>query len=159
MAWSGSSIFRQYVADLIENTTAMDFTADTVHAALFNNTTAPDNDVTAVNSAYAVGQWVVGNEVTDGTNWDTGGEPLSSKVVTLTADTITCDAADTPQSGASCTLANVFGCQVYDQSLATPVDNQGFCYNYFGGSQSVTAGNFTIVWHANGVFRFTVTQA
>src|SRR3546814_10079180 len=112
MAWAGSSIFRQYVADIVENTTAMDWTTDaSVKAALYNNTTAPDNDVTAANTAYAVGQWVVGNEVTDGTNWDTAGEPVTSRVTTLTADTITLDGADTPQSGASCTLASVFGCR------------------------------------------------
>jgi hypothetical protein len=160
MAWAGSSIFRQYMADIIENTTAMDWTTDaTVKAALYNTTTAPDNDVTAANTAYAVGQWVVGNEVSDGTNWDVAGEPLTGRVTTLTADTITLDATDTPQSGASCTLAGVFGCLVYDDTIATPVADQGFCYNYFGGSQSVTAGNFTIIWNANGVFRVTCTQA
>jgi hypothetical protein len=69
------------------------------------------------------------------------------------------DAADTPQSGATCTLANVFGCLVYSDSITTPVADQGFCFNYFGGSQSVTAGTFTIVWNAAGVLRFTVTAA
>jgi hypothetical protein len=104
---------------------------------------------------------VVGNEVTDGTNWDTAGEPITGRATSNPAgDIIMMDATvDTPQSGASCTLANVFGCLVYSDSITTPVADQGFCYNYFGGSQSVTAGNFTIVWHANGVLRFTVTQA
>lgn len=161
MAWSGSSIFRQYVADLIQNTTAMDFDGDaSVKAALYDNDITPDNDVTAANTAYNAGQWTAsGNEVADGTEWDAGGEPLTSRAVNLTADTITCDAADTPSGGTSATLANVFGCLVYDDTIATPVADQGFCYNYFGGANSVTDGTFTIVWHANGVFRFTVTQA
>ena len=166
MAWANSSIFRAYVTDLVEGTvetagaTSMDWSgATTVKAALYNNTTAPDNDVTSANTAYAVGQWVVGNEVTDGTNWDTAGEPITGRATTNAADTITMDGTDTPQSGATCTLANVFGCLVYSDSITTPVADQGFCYNYFGGSQSVTAGTFTIVWHANGILRFTVTQA
>lgn len=167
MAWANSSIFRAYVSDLVEGvvenngTTSMDWAqATTVKAALYNNTTAPDNDVTSANTAYAVGQWVVGNEVTDGTNWDTAGEPVTGRgSPILTADTISMDATDTPQSGASCTLANVFGCLVYSDSIVTPVADQGYCFNYFGGSQSVTAGNFTVVWHANGVLRFTVTAA
>jgi hypothetical protein len=167
MAWGTSSIFRQYVSDLIEGvvenngTTSMDWTgATTVKIALYDNDITPDNDVTAANTAYGVGQWTAaGNEVTDGTNWDTAGEPLTGRVINLTADTISMDATDTPQSGASCTLANVFGGLVYSDSITTPVADQGFCYNYFGGSQSVTAGNFTVVYHTNGVYRFTVTAA
>jgi hypothetical protein len=168
MAWSGSSIFRQYVADLVQGVvenqgaTSMDWVeATTVKAALYDNDITPDNDVTAANTAYNAGQWTAaGNEVTDGTNWDTAGEPLTGRSVGVgTADTVILDATDTPQSGASTTLANVFGCLVYSDSITTPVADQGFCYNYFGGSQSVTAGNFTIVWHAQGVIRWTVTQA
>jgi hypothetical protein len=167
MAWGTSSIFRQYPADLIDGTvenngtTSMDWPgATTVKAALYDNDITPDNDVTAANTAYNAGQWTAaGNEVSDGTNWDAGGEPLTGRVINLSADTISMDATDTPQSGASCTLANVFGDLVYSDSITTPVADQGYCYNYFGGSQSVTAGNFTIVWHVNGVFRFTVTAA
>lgn len=164
MAWAGSSIFRQLIPDMFNGTVAagaMDWdTVATVKAALYDNDITPDNDVTAANTAYNAGQWTAaGNEVTDGTNWDTAGEPLTSRTLTLGADTATFDAADTPQSGASCTLANVFGCLVYCDTITTPVADQGFCYNYFGGSQSVTAGNFTIVWHANGVFRITTAQA
>jgi hypothetical protein len=167
MAWSASSIFRAYVNDLVEGVvenagaTSMDWSgATTVKAALYDNDITPDNDATSANTAYNAGQWVAsGNEVTDGTNWDTAGEPLTGRATNLTADTITMDATDTPQSGASTTLANVFGCLVYSDSITTPVADQGYCFNYFGGGQSVTAGNFTIVWHANGVLRFTVTAA
>ena len=56
-----------------------------------------------------------------------------------------------PPAGAD--LAAVYGCLVYDDTL-TP--KAGVCYNYFGGTNSVTNGTFTIVWHANGVFRFTL---
>jgi hypothetical protein len=161
MAWSGSSIFRQYIADIINNTTAMDWVDDaTVKAVLYDNDITPDNDVSAANSAYNAGQWTAsGNEVSDGTEWDAAGEPLTGRVINLTADTITMDATDTPSGGSSATLAAVFGCLVYDDTIATPVADQGFCYNYFGGTNSVTDGTFTIVWHANGVFRITVTQA
>src|SRR5262245_1422904 len=167
MAWSASSIFRQYVADLVQGvvenqgTTSMDWVeATTVKAALFNNTPTPDNDVTAANSAYNTGQFTTANEVSDGTNWDAAGEPLTGRTVGVgTADTIIMDATDTPQSGATTTLANVFGCLVYSDSITTPVADQGYCFNYFGGSQSVTAGNFTVIWNANGVFRFVVTAA
>jgi hypothetical protein len=44
---------------------------------------------------------------------------------------------------------------VYDDTIATPVANQGLCYNYFGGTQSVTGGLFTIVWNASGILAVT----
>lgn len=157
MAWSNSKIFRAYLADALTVTTDIDLDGDTLKAALYNDTTAPSQDVTAANTAYAVGEWVVGNEVDDGTNWDTGGEPLTGvSVDSATAATVFLDATDTPQGGASTTLASVYGCLVYSETAATPVANQGICYNYFGGVQSVTGGDFTIVWHANGIFRFTL---
>jgi hypothetical protein len=161
MAWSGSSIFRQLIADYIPNTASMDWAgATTVKAALYNNSITPDNDVTAANTAYNAGQWTNTNEVSDGTDWDAGGEPVTARTLGIaTADTVTLDADDTPQSGASTTLADVHGCLVYNDSATTPVANQGFCYNYFGGAQSVTDGNFTIVWHANGVWRLVMTEA
>lgn len=162
MAWSNSKVFGAFVEDAFENTAAFDLSSTTAaqfKAALYNNTTAPDETVTAANSAYAAGQWVTTNEVDDGTNWDAGGEPLTSVTHVRSGATgshvLTWDAANTAQGGASTTLANVYGCLVYDEIIATPVANQGICYNYFGGVQSVTAGTFTIVWDGNGIARFT----
>ena len=59
-------------------------------------------------------------------------------------------------SGASATLASVFGCLVYDDTIAAPVGDQGLCYNYFGGTNSVTDGTFTIVWNASGILALTL---
>jgi hypothetical protein len=151
MAWTNSKIFAASVKDALDRTAAFDLNTDTLKAALYNNSITPDNSVAAANTAYAVGQWAVANEVDDGTNWDTGGEPLTSVTVAQSTTTVTVDAADTPQGGASTTLSGVHGCLVYDDTLTTPVADQGWCYNYFGGAQSVTAGDFTIVWAAAGV--------
>lgn len=157
MAWSNSKIFRAYLADIIANTTALDVGADTMKAALYDNDITPDQDAASASTAYNTGQWVAsGNEVSDGTNWDAGGEPLTGvSINSATAATVFFDATDTPQGGATTTLANVYGCLVYS-NIGTPVANQGVCFNYFGGVQGVTAGTFTIVWHSNGVFRFTL---
>lgn len=156
MTWANSKIFRPFLADVLGNVAAIDLDADTFHAALFNNSITPDNDVTAANSAYNVGQWASANEVTDSTNWVAGGRPLGTQSLdSSVADVVFFDAANTA-GGGTVTLSATHGCQVYDQSLATPVDNQGICYNYFGGAQQVTGGTFTIVWHANGVLRITL---
>jgi hypothetical protein len=147
------------IEDMFENTAAFDFAVgspDTFKVALYDNDITPDQTVTSANTAYAVGQWAVsGNEVTDGTNWDTGGEPLTGVTSTRSSNVYTVDATDTPQSGASCTLANVYGGLVYDDTLASPVADQGVSYHYFGGAQSVTAGTFTVVWHGSGILAIT----
>jgi len=157
MAWSNSKIFRAYVADILGNTTAMDLNTDaSIKVALYNNTITPDNDVTAVNSAYNVGQWATAQEVIDATNWVAGGRAIAGATIDSgTADTVFFDATDLAGGGAV-TLTNAYGCLVYDDTIATPVADQGICYNYFGGAQSVTAGTFTIVWNANGIFRITL---
>lgn len=151
MAWSNSKIFQQTIDDVFDNTAPIDCNGDTFKAALYNNSITPDNTVTAANSAYAVGQWAVANEVDDSTDWDTAGEPLTSVTSAPSAGVWTFDAADTSQGGSTTTLASVFGCLVYSDTVTTPVADQGLCYNYFGGSQSVTAGTFTIVWNSSGI--------
>jgi hypothetical protein len=162
MSWSAtgaSKIFRAYVADIIANTTAMDLDGtDSLKAALYNDTTTPDQNATSALSAYNAGTspWVVANEVSQAGQWAAGGVALGTPVVNSgSAGIVFFDAADTA-SGAAATLAAVFGCLVYDDTIAAPVAKQGICYNYFGGSQSVTAGTFTIIWHANGIFRLTL---
>jgi hypothetical protein len=156
MAWSNSKIFRAFVADVLDNTTAIDLGSDVPKAALYNNSGTPSQDVTAANSAFNVDQWVTGNQVTDATNWVSGGRALSStSLSSATAGTVFYDAADTA-GGGTVTISGAFGCLVYDDTITTPVADQGLCFNYFGGSQSVTAGTFTIVWHANGIFRIAL---
>lgn len=157
MAWSNSKIFRQFLGDVLGNTTAMDLNSDSFKVALYDNDITPDNDVTAANSAYNVGQWAsAGNEVIDATNWVAGGRTLASLSIDVSvADVVFWDAADLA-GGGTVTLTNAFGCLVYDDTATTPVADQGVCYNYFGGAQSVTAGTFTIQWAANGIFRITL---
>ena len=142
--------------DVFENTTAMDLNSDTFKAALYDNDITPDQTVTSANFAYNAGQWVAsGNEVSDGTNWDAAGEPLTGVASSFTSNVYKFDASDTPQGGATTTLANVYGVLVYDDTIASPVADQGVSYHYLGGAQSVTAGTFTIVWHASGIFAIT----
>lgn len=156
MAWTNSKLMRQFLADAVLNVAAFDLDSDTFRVALYNNSITPDNDVTAANSAFNVGQWTTTNEVSQAVQWPTGGVALTSPVINVgTADVVFWDAADTA-SGSAATLASVFGCLVYDDTLTTPVADQGICYNYFGGTNSVTNGTLTVVWHANGIWRATL---
>lgn len=156
MSFVGSNVFRSFVFDALGNTAAYDLDTDAAKAALYGTT--PDNvtarDDTTAHNVYAAvgGQWIAGSEKTGGGGtWAAGGTALASNVQSTGAGFVMYDAADVAPGGTN-TLAAVFGCLVYD----TTVGNNGICCNYFGGSQSVTAGTFTIVWNANGIFRATM---
>lgn len=157
MAWSASKIFTATITDLMNNTTAIDLNTDaSIKVALYDNDITPDQTVTSANTAYNVGQWVTtGNEVSDGAEWAVGGVALTSVTSVFSTNVYTFDAANTA-SGSSATLAAVFGCLVYDDTITTPVADQGLCYNYFGGTNSVTDGTFTVIWNASGIFALTL---
>lgn len=159
MAWSASGVFEQWVLQCwqVSGTGYTGLDSDTVKAALYANTITPDKSAALASTGYNTGQWVTGGEVTDATNWVAGGRALASKTFTIpTAGAAMFDAADLA-GGGNVTLTNATGCLVYDDSItAGTVADQGVCFNYFGGPQSVTAGTFTIVWSANGIKRVTV---
>lgn len=155
MAWTNSKIFTAYIEDSLERTAAFDTNADTFKAALYNNTITPDQLVAAASSAYNTGQWVLANEVSESGQWAAGGVALTGVTSGVTSNVFTFDAADTA-SGSAADLANVYGALVYDDTLATPVADQGVCFNYFGGANSVVNGTFTVVWNASGIFTITL---
>jgi hypothetical protein len=156
MAWSASKIFSAYVTDVLNNTTAMDANSDSIKAALYNNSITPDQTAASASTAYNTGQWAVANEVSNTTHWPAGGIALTGVASGFASNVYTFDAADTPSVDSAATLANVYGCEVYDDTIAAPVAKQGMCFNYFGGANSVTNGSFTVVWNASGIFALTL---
>ena len=142
------------IEDILENTTAVDLNTDTFKNALFNNTPTPSQTVTSANSAYAVDQWVVGNEVSEAGQWAAGGVALASVTSAFSSNVYTFDAADTA-SGSAADLANVNGCLIYDDTVAAPVADQGVCYLYFGGANSVVNGTFKVQYSASGIYAIT----
>lgn len=152
MAWADSKMFVAFPTEALKNTAAFDLDGDTFNVALYNNSITPSQTVSAANSVYNVDQWAVANEQS-AAGWAAGGVALTTPAVSNpTTTTVMFDAVDTA-SAAGTTLANVYGCLVYDQTLAT---KYGLCYNYFGGVNSVTSGVLTVVWNANGIFRLTL---
>lgn len=159
MAWSNSKIFQEWVNGPMFQASGTNYTgldSDTVKVALFNNSVTPDQNAAVASTGFNTGTWTTGNEVTDATNWVSGGRALASKTFTAGTATSTFDAADLA-GGGTVTITNAYGCLVYDDTItAGTVADQGVCFNYFGGANSVTAGTFTIVWHANGLARFSL---
>jgi hypothetical protein len=161
VAWTNSKIFSAYITDVLNNTTAMDLNTDALlEAALFDNTVTPSQTVASASTAYAAGVWAAGGVVDTGTSapagWPALGRPLASVASSFTTNVYTFDAADTVSANAVTTLTNAYGCLVYDHSIATPVADQGICFNYFGGANTVTLGTFTIVWNASGIMAITL---
>jgi hypothetical protein len=155
MAWSNSKVFGAF---LYSGYNASQFklasSGDTLKAALYNNTTAPDNTVAPASSAYNTGTWATSNEVTSSTGgWASGGITLTSQSLTQSSAVVTFTAANTSSSTSSATISGAYGCLVYDST----VSSYGISFNYFGGTQSVTNGTFTIVWNASGIATFTAS--
>ena len=178
MSWAsaGSAIFQQAMLNPIARgvaattgfpTTYAGLVADAlVKVALFNNTTAPDKTAAVGSTGFNTGQWVTANEVTSSTQWPSGGIALTSKTFAIDtgSSSLVFGAADTPGGGVV-TLTGFYGCLIHDGTItAGTVADQGMCFNYFGGAQTVTAGTFTIIWATvgaivppnGGVFNITV---
>lgn len=155
MAWTASAIFQQAMLNPMLGrlwttaapTTYSSLSADTINVSLFGTLT-PDKTAAVGSTGYNTGVWVTGSEVTDATNWVAGGRPLASKAFAIdTGSSSVCFTAANLAGGGNVTLSGVFGDFVYDNTITGgTVAKQGLCYNYFGGSQSVTAGTFTILW-------------
>jgi len=172
MAWTDSRIFQQAMLNPIARgvaatsgfpTTYAGLVADAlVKAALFGTGVTPDRTAAVASTAYGAGTWTGGNEVTDATNWVAGGRALGTKSLAIdTGSSSICFIAANTTGGGNVTITAAFGCLVHDGTITGgTVADQGMCYNYFGGSQSVTAGTFTIVWATVGavqaVFNITV---
>jgi hypothetical protein len=165
MAWTDSRIFTQAVLNPLtasawtttEPTTygTSGLSADTINVALFGTNVTPDRDAQVTLTGFNTGTWVTASEVTDPTNWVSGGRALASKTYVLGTSVVAFSGANLA-GGGNVTISAAFGCLVYDNSItAGTVAKQGLSFNYFGGTQSVTAGTFTIVWDATGVFKFT----
>ena len=176
MAFGASSaIFQQAMLNPIMGrlwttaapTTFSSLSADTVNAALFNNTTTPDKTAAVGSTGFNTGVWINANEVIDtlNTNWVSGGRALASKAFNIdTGSSSICFQAAATAGAGNATITNAYGCLVFDNTItAGTVAKQAMCYNSFGGAaQGVTNGTFTILWATVGaltnvvVFNVTV---
>ena len=158
MAWS-SAIFQQAMLNPLARavnagtvpTGFTSLTADTLNVAVYDNSGTPSKSSTLANTAYGT-TWQSCNEIT-GTGWTAGGVSVgSTKTWTIdTGSTSLCYQVTAPTAGQTSTvgvtLVGFYGALVYDASISGgTVANQGICFNYFGGTQTITAGTFTILW-------------
>jgi hypothetical protein len=133
------------------------FHGDTVNVALYNGnpTSATASSDTLAHNVYlaAGGQWVAANELATTGGYTIGGIAVTPKAETFTSNVVTFTSSGTPNWTAA--SFSSYGCLVYDNTIAAA--KYVYCWNYFGGIQTVTSGTFTINWNASGIFAVTCT--
>lgn len=150
MTFATSAMSRAALLALLARTGTMDLDSDTIKYAIFNNTPTPDKDASPI--TYGAGQFVVGNELANG-SWASGGVTLTNKTLTTPASGKVMWDADDPTAGPTVTLSGIYGGLAYDPS----VSNQGICFNSFGGVNSVTAAPLTLALsNTLGLFTLSV---
>lgn len=164
MSWSTSKVFAYTVHDLIEAgvITGWNLTTNTPKVALYNDSITPDATVASASTAYGAGVWTAGSSpnLQDSTSgnagWPYAGRPIVSPVSTVTSNVYKYDVDDTQSADSHTTITAAYGCQVYNDTISSPVADQGISFHYFGGSQTVTEGTFVVAWNSSGVFTATV---
>jgi hypothetical protein len=155
MAWS-SKIYSAAITDALNGTALFDLNSHTFKVALFGNVAkTPDQTVASASTAYNAGVWA-SDGVFDVTGWPAVGRDLAGVASGFASNVYTFDANDTVSANATSTITAAYGCLVYDDTLAAPVADQGLCFNSFGGSNTVTNGQMTVVWAATGILTLTL---
>ena len=170
MAFTTSAIFQQAMLNpLLQGmqgsgttgfpTTYHGMVYDTINCALFGGASyagTPDRSVALSASLYTAGQWLTSAnyEIPGSGGYTQGGVAVTPKTFTLDStagvDTINFCNASTPPTWAAATIVSAYGCLIYNNITTGSYAKQGYCFNYFGGAQSVTSGTFTIIWSTVG---------
>lgn len=126
----------------------IDWDSDTIKVALVTSSYTPNQDT------HDYWDDVSANEAS-GTGYTAGGATLAGKTSAYTAGTNVraFDANDV--SWATSTITARYAV-IYDDSPATAATKPLIAYVDFGSDQSSSAGTFSIVWSANGIFTVTV---
>lgn len=135
-----SGIYERFKANLMNKEVDIGASGDVIQVALMDNVhvfSATDN----------VWSDVSANEIT-GTGYTADGAVLAGQAVTQAATT-KWDGTDTAWTTATFTA---YFAVLWDNTVAT--DDLICCFD-FGGAKTVTAGTFTIQWHANGIITLT----
>lgn len=130
-----SGIYERFKANLMNK--IVDLEADAIQVSLMDNIhafTATDNVWTDVSA----------NELPTAGGYTVGGATLAGAAVTQAATT-KFDGNDTAWTSATFTAYHAV---LWDDTVAT---DDLICSFDFGGAKTVTAGTFTIQWHANGI--------
>lgn len=128
-----SGIYSRFKANLMNK--VVDLEADTIIVSLYDDShsfTAADTDYTTTNELATAGGYTRGTK------------ELTGKAVTEGATTKWDATVDTAWTAATFTAYHAV---IWDSTAG----NDLICSIDFGGAKTVSAGTFTIQWHANGI--------
>ncbi len=128
-----SGIYNRFKANIFNK--IVDLEGDTINVSLYDNS----HSFTATDTVYTTT-----NELATAGGYTQGGVALASKAVTEAATT-KWDAADSTWTSAT---FSAYHAVIWDDTVGT---DDLICSIDFGGEQKVTAGTFTIQWHADGI--------
>ena len=151
-----SDPFRALITDLLGNTTAVDLNSDSLKMSLHDNTVTGTKDDTAAQSAYGGATW--GGEVSDTTGWASTGRVLDNPTLSNPASGVVRLDVDDEVGGACTTgLTGFYGGRVYSDTITTPQADQGVCFNYAGGTNTIAAAAvLTVAINASGLFEISI---
>ena len=148
MAITSSLIQTQWVRDAFKGAITPKIGAasspDVLKVALFVQSTAVSQDTDA--ATYGVTPYTSGSEVT-GTGWAAGGYAVPTPTCLLVSG-VGVQIGGGNISYPTTTLANVYGCLVYDYTLSPQA---ALVLVNFGQNYSTTAGTFGITWSGSGI--------
>jgi hypothetical protein len=134
-----SGIYERFKANLMNK--IVDLEADTINVSLMDN-------VHAFTATHNVWTDVSANELPTAGGYTVGGQALAGKAVTQSGTT-KFDGTDTAWTSST---FSAYHAVLWDDTVGT---DDLICSFDFGGIKTVTAGTFTIQWHANGIITLT----
>ncbi len=134
-----SGIYNRFKANVFNK--IVDLEADVIKVSLMDN-------VHAFTATHNVIGDVSANELPTAGGYTAGGATLAGGAVTQAATTAF-DGTDTAWTSAT---FSAYHAVLWDDTVAT---DDLICSFDFGGIKTVTAGTFTIQWHANGIITLT----
>ena len=125
----------------------VDFATDTIKTSLHTSSYTPNQDTD--------NYWDDATSEVSSSNYTSGGATLGSKTLTYTSGTnvVAFDAADAAWTTVSFTTRYA----VVYKSTGTSSTSHLFSYVDFGADQTVSSGNFTVVWAAGGIATLTAS--
>lgn len=134
-----SLIYERFKANLMNK--IVDLEADVIKVSLLDNS----HTETATHNTWSQ---VSANELPTAGGYTVGGATLAGAAVTQ-AGTTKFDGTDTQWTSAT---FSAYYAVIWDDTVGT---DDLICSFDFGGVKTVTAGTFTIQWHANGIITLT----
>lgn len=153
MAAGDVTLFNDFYTDMAEG--VHDLETDTIKVGLIDSTITPTTDDTTPMWGVGSGVDYDGNEVTPGGNYSTGGPTISNNTMTTddTGDQSDFDGDNISITQHASNPTNARWGIIYNE---TATNNEAIGFVDLGSVRDLSAGDFSITWHNDGIFSMGV---